>query len=123
LRALEGPFPGWIFPAPTKSGHIDHSSIKKQHANAIKNSKVQTFVIYSLRHICLTRWAEGGANPYELMRRAGYADLATTMRYIHMANPAPEKAKHDANEVQGTTKSPHRADFTVLDSGRRAARK
>jgi integrase len=113
----------WIFPAPTKSGHIDHSSIKKQHANAIKNSKVKTFVIYSLRHTCLTRWAETGMNPYELMRRAGHADFATTMRYIHMASPSEEKARNDGQEVQGTTKSPHRADFMVLESGRRSGRK
>lgn len=105
----------WIFPAPTKTGHIGHDSVKKQHAAALKASKVQPFVIYSLRHTCLTRWAESGMNPYELMRRAGHADLVTTMRYVHMAKP-----KHEENgplEVQGTTKSPHRASYTLLKGG------
>jgi integrase len=107
----------WIFPAPTKSGHIDHSSLKKQHAAALEASKVETFVIYSLRHTCLTRWAETGMNPYELMRRAGHADLATTMRYIHMTNPKPAESSGEAKEVQGTTKTPHRATFTLLRGG------
>ena len=107
----------WIFPAPTRSGHIDHSSIKKQHARAIKDSKVQAFVIYSLRHTCLTRWAESGMNPYELMRRAGHADLATTMRYIHMTNPKPKDSTDRVTEVQGGHKSGHRASFTLLRGG------
>jgi integrase len=102
----------WIFAAPTKTGRIDRSSVAKQHAAAQKKSKVEPFVIYSLRHTCLTRWAESGMNPYELMRRAGHADLATTMRYIHMANP-----KKESQEVPGTTKSPHRASFTLLKRG------
>lgn len=29
---------GWVWPAPTKSGHIDHSSLKKQHVKALKIS-------------------------------------------------------------------------------------
>jgi hypothetical protein len=34
----------WVFPAPTKSGHINQSSTKKQHAKACKLSAVQHFV-------------------------------------------------------------------------------
>jgi hypothetical protein len=52
-------------------------------------------------------------NPYELMRRAGHADFATTMRYVHMADPKSAEAKDEGQEVQGTTKTPHRADFTL----------
>ena len=48
----------WVFPAPTKSGHIDPSSIRKQHAKAIKDSKVPKFVIYSIRHTAITRWSK-----------------------------------------------------------------
>ncbi len=110
----------WIFPTVTKSGHIDHSSVKKQHAAALDRSMVHPFVIYSLRHTCLTRWAESGMNPYELMRRAGHADLTTSMRYIHMAKPAA--ADHgERSEVQGTTKSPHRGNFTLLRGGAKAS--
>ena len=45
----------WIFLAETKTGHAEQSSIKKQHSAALKVSKVEPFVIYSLRHTCLTR--------------------------------------------------------------------
>ncbi len=103
----------WIFPAETKTGHAEQSSIKKQHSAALKVSKVEPFVIYSLRHTCLTRWAESGMNPYELMRRAGHADLDTTMRYVHMAGP------QRTDEVRSPHSFPHRADFTLLKGGNR----
>lgn len=111
----------WIFPAPSKSGHIDKSSIQKQHAAALKASKVEPFVIYSLRHTCLTRWAESGMNPYELMRRAGHADLETTMRYVHMAGPKAIETGSGNSEVPGGHKSGHRASFTLLRGGSKSA--
>jgi integrase len=88
-------------------------------AKVLQDTKLEPFVIYTLRHTCLTRWAEKGMNPYELMRRAGRADFATTMHYVHMANPEVEDHGAQPKEVQGSTKSPHRADFTVI-RGRRA---
>jgi integrase len=74
----------WVFPAPTKSGHINEDSLKKQHARAIKDSGIEAFVVYSLRHTCLTRWAESGMDVFTLKRLAGHADIQTTMRYVHM---------------------------------------
>ena len=50
----------WVFPAPTKSGHIEHielSGLKKQHARACQESNVEPFELYCLHHTCLTRWA------------------------------------------------------------------
>jgi len=44
----------WLFAAPTVTGHIDSSSLKKQHAAALRKAKVKPFVLYSLRHTCLT---------------------------------------------------------------------
>jgi integrase len=72
----------WIFPAPTRSGHIEASSIKKQHAASIKACKVQPFVLYTLRHTCLTRWAKY-MDPFTLHVLAGHTDMNTTKRYIH----------------------------------------
>jgi integrase len=75
----------WIFPAPTKTGHINADSLKKQHATAIKTAKLDPFVIYSLRHTCLTRWAAiPGMDIFTLMRLAGHSRIETTRRYIHM---------------------------------------
>ena len=60
----------WVFPAATRSGHIEPSSLKKQHAKAVKEAtrilREETqdpkcaftgFELYTLRHTCLTRWA------------------------------------------------------------------
>ena len=67
------------------TGHIDISSLKKQHAAALKASGVDPFVVYSLRHTCLTRWAESGIDVFTLKRLAGHANIQTTMRYVHMS--------------------------------------
>jgi integrase len=73
----------WVFPAPTKSGHIDQSSIKKAHRRALKATNVVDFVIYDLRHTCLTRWARY-MDPFTLKKLAGHESLETTMRYVHL---------------------------------------
>ena len=73
----------WIFPAETKSGHIETSTLKKQHATAVEESGVAPFVFYDLRHTCLTRWAKS-MDPFTLKKLAGHADLNTTMRYVHL---------------------------------------
>src|SRR5581483_7620272 len=51
------PLEGFVWVAPTKTGHIDHSTLKKQHARALKLSGVRAFVLYSLRHSFATRIA------------------------------------------------------------------
>jgi len=72
----------WIFPAPTRSGHMEASSIKKQHAAAMETAGVEHFVLYTLRHTCLTRWARH-MDPFTLHVLAGHTDMNTTKRYIH----------------------------------------
>jgi integrase len=72
----------WVFPAPTASGHIEQSSIKKLHAKACKLVGVEYFAPYTLRHTCLTRWATT-MDPYTLAYLAGHSDFATTRRYVH----------------------------------------
>jgi integrase len=75
----------WVFPAATMSGHIETSTLKKQHAKALEASKVQNFVLYDLRHTCLTRWAKK-MDVWRLKKVAGHTDLSTTMRYVHMTD-------------------------------------
>jgi integrase len=72
----------WVFPAPTKSGPMEKSSLKKQHRKAIKLSKVEAFTLYTLRHTCLTRWS-AHMDPYTLAYLAGHSDFSTTKRYVH----------------------------------------
>lgn len=47
----------WIFPAPTASGHIEKSTLRKPYRRACKLAEVIRFTMYDLRHTCLTRWA------------------------------------------------------------------
>ena len=72
----------WVFPAPTSSGHIEKSSLKKQHPKAWTLAKVAEFQLYTFRHTCLTRWA-AHMDPYMLAYLAGHSDFSTTRRYVH----------------------------------------
>lgn len=72
----------WIFPAETKSGHIEGSTLKKQHAAVLKASGVVPFVLYTFRHTCITRWAKH-MDPFTLHVLAGHTDMNTTKRYVH----------------------------------------
>jgi integrase len=82
----------WVFPAPTPTGHISDDSLKRQHAAAIKQAQIERFVIYSIRHTCLTRWAESGMDVFTLKKLAGHANIATTMRYVHMSDARAREA-------------------------------
>jgi integrase len=77
------PIEGWVWPAPTKSGHLEPSSLKKQHARALKLSKVRPFVLYSLRHTFLTQLGESGCDAWTLARIAGHSSISMSTRYVH----------------------------------------
>jgi integrase len=87
----------WVFPALTKSGHIEKSSLKKQHRKAIKLCKVEAFTLYTLRHTCLTRWS-AHMDPYTLAYLAGHSDFSTTKRYVH---PQAETVRAAMERVAG----------------------
>jgi len=80
------PVEGWIWPALTRSQHLESSSIKKQHAKAITASKVRPFVLYSLRHTFLTRLGESGCDVWTLARIAGHSSVEVSSRYVHPGN-------------------------------------
>jgi integrase len=87
-ESAEKPLEGWIWPASTRSGHLEGSSIKKQHAKALKASKVRPFVLYSLRHTFLTRLGESGCDAWTLARIAGHSSVAMSTRYVHPSENA-----------------------------------
>lgn len=66
---------GYVWPALTKSGHIEPSNLKKQHSRALKLSNVRPFVLYSLRHTFLTRLGQSGCDVWTLSRIAGQVRL------------------------------------------------
>jgi integrase len=100
----------WIFPAATKSGHVENFTLKKQHQKAIAESKVHPFVLYDLRHTCLTRWAKV-MDPFTLKKLAGHTDLNTTMRYVHLNDDDVRKAME---KTQGWAQTEHTDENTKI---------
>src|SRR5581483_3580803 len=82
-EAAGKPLEGYVWPVPSKSGHLEPSNLKKQHARALKDSKVRTFVLYSLRHTFLTRLGASGCDVWTLARIAGHSSVAISARYVH----------------------------------------
>ena len=108
---------GWVFPAPTATGHIEKSTLKKQHKKALAAAKLEPFTLYTFRHTCLTRWA-AFMDPYTLAYLAGHSDFSTTRRYVHpqadTIKAAIERARgghrigHSESETTKSTKPPGR---------------
>jgi integrase len=105
---------GWLLPADTKSGHIEDSSLKKQHAKALKASGVAPFELYTLRHTCLTRWGEY-MDPWRLHKYAGHADMKTTGRYIHPKDESMQQAmeRNQAAREARLARSGHTSGHTA----------
>ncbi|MGB9072743.1 MAG: site-specific integrase [Terriglobales bacterium] len=105
------PEEGWIWPAPTKSGHIEPSTLKKQHRNALKASSVRPFVLYTLRHTFLTRLGASGCDVWTLARIAGHSSIAISSRYVHPS----ENSVLDAMAMLGGHNSGHNEKNEALE--------
>ena len=77
------PAEGWVFAAPTQSGHIEGFSLLKQHRRALLLSGIRPFVLYSIRHTFLTRLGASGCDAWTLARIAGHSSVAMSSRYVH----------------------------------------
>lgn len=106
------PSEGYVWPAPTKSGHIEPSTLKKQHSKALKLSKVRPFVLYSLRHTFLTRLGQSGCDVWTLARVAGHSSIAISARYVHPS----EDAVLEAMERLGGHNSRHSGESLPQDN-------
>ncbi len=82
------PQEGWVWPAGTRSGHVEPDSLKKQHYKALRLSKVRPFVLYSLRHTFLTGLGEHGCDAWTLARIAGHSSITVSARYVHPSEDA-----------------------------------
>ncbi len=84
----------WVFPNEAGNGPGITSSLSHQHTKVrTKLNLDKEFVIHSLRHSALTRFAESKKfDVFELMKVAGHATLATTQRYIHPSDEATDDA-------------------------------
>ncbi len=97
---------GWVFPAPTRTAHIEKSSLRKQHRKAMTIAKLEPFNLYTLRHTCLTRWA-AYMDPYTLAYLAGHSDFSTTKRYVHPQADTVRSAMERAHEARGSHSFDH----------------
>ncbi|HMD50446.1 MAG TPA: site-specific integrase [Bryobacteraceae bacterium] len=102
----------WVFPAPTKSGHIEKSTLKKQHPNACKLAKIAQFPLYTFRHTCLTRWA-AYMDPYTLAYLAGHSDFSTTRRYVHPQAHSVRAAMERAQAGESGHSSGHTSETRI----------
>ncbi len=84
-EAAGKPMEGSVWPAATKSGHIEPSALKKQHRRALALSRVRPFVLYSLRHTFLTRFGAETGNPYKVKDAAGHSSIVQSQRYVHLS--------------------------------------
>lgn len=103
----------WVFPSETRSGHIEASTLKKRHAEALKLSGVTPFVLYSLRHSCITRWAKH-MDPFTLHVLAGHTDMNTTKRYVH---PSDDDILEAMQRARGAAMLARPADQAVINEG------
>ena len=104
----------WVFPAPTKSGHMEQSTLVKRHGKACELAGIERLPFYTFRHTCLTRWASH-MDPYTLAYFAGHSDFGTTRRYVHPNMDTGRAAMEKAREVQGGHKSGHNAENAVAE--------
>jgi integrase len=117
----------WVFPAPTKTGHIEPSSLKKQHAGAMSEAtrilreesgdpkrSFEVFELYTLRHTCLTRWAPH-MDRWTLAYLAGHSNMNTTKRYIHPQGHTIRDAMQKARVVSSGHNSGHNAETGTFE--------
>jgi integrase len=99
-RIASAPASGWLFPGrsgdePLQVTSADHMFRKTCDAIVDDDDKPvfpKEFVLHSLRHTCLSRLAEQGVGPFEIMRIAGHGSILMTQRYVHTAGDAIERA-------------------------------
>ena len=108
------PGEGWVWPAETKSGHINHDSLKRQHKKALKLAKVRPFEVYSSRHTFLTRLRESGCDVWTLARIAGHSNISISQRYVH---PSEDSVLNALSRLSGHN-SRHSAEKTIPAGGK-----
>jgi integrase len=118
-EAAGRPLEGWIWSAPTKSGHLEPSSLKKQHAKALRLSQVRPFVLYTLRHTFLTRLGGAGCDVWTLARIAGHSSIGISARYVHPSEDSVLTAMsrlggHNSGHSEELTGRDDRSDALLL---------
>jgi integrase len=84
-----------VFCSPT-GGPLDPTRYATTLRLALKRAEITDYVrpFHDGRHTSITNSAAGGMEPMKMMKRAGHADLSTTMIYVNLAGETfPEAAE------------------------------
>jgi integrase len=81
----------WVFPGDSPDWPLHGTSLAHMHAKVCRpgSGKKQRFlfpkdlVLHSLRHTCLTRLGEAGADAFTIMKLAGHSSVTISQRYVH----------------------------------------
>ncbi|OXN01435.1 tyrosine-type recombinase/integrase [Bifidobacterium vansinderenii] len=92
LRRFVGPKPDdFIFTPQRGGGILSPQSLRNVFGKAVRKAKQDDITFHDLRHTALTRMAEHGASPGELMAWGGHADIKTVSIYQqHSASHAKQ---------------------------------
>jgi integrase len=112
------PTSGWVFPAKrAKVGHIVDNTIYEPHTSAVEKVGLnpREFVLYALRHTCLTRWGASGMDAWTLARMAGHSNIRQSMTYVHPSDNALHAAidRMSVEVIAGSDESRDNAELPV----------
>lgn len=90
----------WVFPGDSAGGPFLATSLAHMHAKVCRPLEDKKrrylfpadFVLHSLRHTCLTRLGEAGADAFTIMKLAGHASVTISQRYVHPTGETIERA-------------------------------
>jgi integrase len=81
----------WVFPGVSPDRPVLGTSLAHMHTNICRPKSCdkqsysfpKDFVLHSLRHTCLTRLGEAGADAFTIMKLAGHSSVTVSQRYVH----------------------------------------
>ena len=102
-------------PRPNEKRAHREFDVEKTARGGVEGYRGFTFVIYDLRHTCITRWAKVLPLPV-VQKLAGHTSISTTMRYVHLTDADVLAAMTKAKEG----KSGHTSGHTGQNATRQA---
>jgi len=84
-------------------GRMKGASIGVSLHKLARRADIPLVTIHQFRHTCASDLLEGGINLTDVQKILGHADISSTMRYLHVADPQRRKAmeRHPINEMLG----------------------
>jgi len=107
---------GWLFPSPTKRGHVWRSGWSKQFNIRVKmlGIKRSSLTTHSFRHSFITNlWEENTPLP-DIMHIVGHKKAETTLQYSHLGNKSAQRAVNNHSLVKKTL-DPHVQLQSIID--------